>query len=396
MYWRARLLWRLLSPQPAAPLHCSPTEVIKSCRFLGRAEVALADTLTMLSGVPAGTPLWLPLARRDAGDAVSGQLQLRFVWEVTARSLLTIKLHALERVLAQRQEILAALQPVPPAVVRAWAPPDSGAVQAEAAERTARGGVMGAGVNLFGVDNELGMSGARLCGAGQAGQGRHTRAAQRPARRLAGTRSTLALAPPCLTPLCPSLFMQARAGRSSPARSPPRCWPATRTTTTGATWWPRCSRRAGSRRAAASWWRSGMGSSSQLGCWLPRDAGWPAACAAHSTRTLSRSPTCAPTPRNTCLPQRQRAAKPGGAAGAQGLPLLHHARCGAHPAAAVRCGGCCTAQPCAGAGPLPAPLLLGMLLPPTLPLPCPRLAAAAGGTRRSATPGSGLTPASLR
>jgi hypothetical protein len=45
-------------------------EVIKSCRFLGRAEVALADTLSMLSGVPAGTPLWLPLMRRDAGDAV--------------------------------------------------------------------------------------------------------------------------------------------------------------------------------------------------------------------------------------------------------------------------------------------------------------------------------------
>ena len=44
----------------------------------------------------------------------SGQLQLRFVWEVTARSLLTIKLHALERVLDQRREILAALQPVLP------------------------------------------------------------------------------------------------------------------------------------------------------------------------------------------------------------------------------------------------------------------------------------------
>lgn len=52
----------------------------------------------------------------------SGQLQLRFVWEVTARSLLTIKLHALERVLAQRQEILAALQPVP-AEVGGWALP---------------------------------------------------------------------------------------------------------------------------------------------------------------------------------------------------------------------------------------------------------------------------------
>ena len=196
---------RLASCQPQPRCH-GAAEVIKSCRFLGRAEVALADTLSMLSGVPAGTPLWLPLMRRDAGDAVrcapgsvcllthqfapvlvnsspsphasrptqpphprrpcppcrSGPLQLRFVWEVTARSLLTIKMHALERVLAQRREILAALQPVPPGVVRGWAPPESGAAQAEAAERTARGGVMGAGVNLFGVDNELGMSGGWL------------------------------------------------------------------------------------------------------------------------------------------------------------------------------------------------------------------------------------------
>lgn len=163
-----RLSTHLCYPHPPTPAHtahpANATEVIKSCRFLGRAEVALADTLSMLSGVPAGTPLWLPLARRDAGDAVSGQLQLRFVWEVTARSLLSIKLHALERVLAQRQEILAALQPVQPAVVRSWAPPESGAAQAEAAERTARGGVMGAGVNLFGVDNELGMSGEWVVG----------------------------------------------------------------------------------------------------------------------------------------------------------------------------------------------------------------------------------------
>lgn len=76
-------------------------EVIKSCRFLGRAEVALSDTLAMLSGVPYGTPLWFPLMRRGGGDNVIGQLQLRFQWEITARGLLTIKLHALERVLAQ-------------------------------------------------------------------------------------------------------------------------------------------------------------------------------------------------------------------------------------------------------------------------------------------------------
>jgi len=57
-------------PQPALLPALPCAEVIKSCRFLGRAEVALADTLSMLSGVPAGAPLWLPLMRRDAGDTV--------------------------------------------------------------------------------------------------------------------------------------------------------------------------------------------------------------------------------------------------------------------------------------------------------------------------------------
>ena len=58
--------------------------------------------------------------RRDAGDVVSGQLQLGFAWDVTARSLLSLKLAALENVLAQRQEILCALSPVPAATVLRW------------------------------------------------------------------------------------------------------------------------------------------------------------------------------------------------------------------------------------------------------------------------------------
>ena len=44
-------------PRPAA-------EVIKSCRFLGRAEMALSDT--WLSSLK----IWLPLMRCDAGDTV--------------------------------------------------------------------------------------------------------------------------------------------------------------------------------------------------------------------------------------------------------------------------------------------------------------------------------------
>jgi hypothetical protein len=58
--------------------------------------------------------------RRDAADAVAGRLQLGFAWEITARSLLSLKLQALENVLAQRQEILCALSPVPPSVAYKW------------------------------------------------------------------------------------------------------------------------------------------------------------------------------------------------------------------------------------------------------------------------------------
>lgn len=80
----------------------------------------LGDTLD----VPAGTPLWFPLMRRTAADMVSGSMQLRFLWDVTARGLLSIKLAALEQVLAQRREILAALRPVPIATALKWAEPD--------------------------------------------------------------------------------------------------------------------------------------------------------------------------------------------------------------------------------------------------------------------------------
>jgi len=59
----------------------------------------------------------------------SGQVQLDITWEASARSVLTTKLRALERVLAQRQEILAALRPVPAAVVRGWEVPEQGTLQ---------------------------------------------------------------------------------------------------------------------------------------------------------------------------------------------------------------------------------------------------------------------------
>ena len=175
-------------------------------------------------------------------------------------------MHALERVLAQRQEILAALQPVPPLVVRGWAPDeDGGAVRVEAEERTAKGGVMGAGVNLFGVDNELGMSGesARVQAARQQGEadrgGGQMQGACLDGVTMPARACPLPLAPcPCPMPADLSIPpLQALAGPSSPARLPPRCWRATPTITTGATWWPRCWRQRGSPRAGAWWWHSG-------------------------------------------------------------------------------------------------------------------------------------------
>lgn len=64
----------LCHPPPHAYTRRTRAGVIKSCRFLGRAEVPLSETLD----VPAGTPLWFDLMRRGAADAVSGQLQLRW------------------------------------------------------------------------------------------------------------------------------------------------------------------------------------------------------------------------------------------------------------------------------------------------------------------------------
>jgi hypothetical protein len=81
------------------------------------------------------------------------------MWDVTARGLLSIKLHALERVLAQRREILSALQPVPPLTVAGWAAPDPTILSTT---ELAAGSVQALGISLFGVGtgNELASSGA--------------------------------------------------------------------------------------------------------------------------------------------------------------------------------------------------------------------------------------------
>lgn len=63
--------------------------------------------------------------RRSAGEAVSGSIRLSFAWDVTARSLLNLKLAALERVLAQRTEVLCMLSPTNADTALKWANEDS-------------------------------------------------------------------------------------------------------------------------------------------------------------------------------------------------------------------------------------------------------------------------------
>ena len=119
-------LWDLggtRSPKQLKELSLNSLEVIKTCRFLGRAEIPLTETLD----VPAMTPLWYPLMRRTAGDDISGRVQLRFHWDVSTKGLMSIKMAAMESVLAQRREIIAALQPVQSHEAISWRKPDQDA-----------------------------------------------------------------------------------------------------------------------------------------------------------------------------------------------------------------------------------------------------------------------------
>ena len=75
------------------------------------------------------------LRRRGPSDEVTGTVALGFAWDITARSLLLMKLATLERVLAQRVEILCMLRPTPSRSVQGWViadaqPPEADQVQA--------------------------------------------------------------------------------------------------------------------------------------------------------------------------------------------------------------------------------------------------------------------------
>ena len=56
-----------------------------------------------------------------------GSLRLAFSWDVTARSLMSLMLKALEHVLQQRREILCMLSPISPYTAITWSSPGSSA-----------------------------------------------------------------------------------------------------------------------------------------------------------------------------------------------------------------------------------------------------------------------------
>ena len=68
----------------------------------------------------AGGRRWFTLTRSTATDDVHGRIRLGFTWDVTARSLLQLKLGVLERIFAQRLEILCMLKPVLPQTALRW------------------------------------------------------------------------------------------------------------------------------------------------------------------------------------------------------------------------------------------------------------------------------------
>ena len=75
------------------------------------------------------------LRRQGPTDSVTGDICLGFAWDVTARSLLGMKLATLERVLAQRMEILCLLRPFPTHTVQHWLDMDAAAREHEPGRR---------------------------------------------------------------------------------------------------------------------------------------------------------------------------------------------------------------------------------------------------------------------
>ncbi len=95
--------------------------------FLQYVNVVFSDCVVNVLCNDAGSKTWYSLMRRDSKDAVCGRLKLAFAWDVTARSLMSLMLKALEHVLQQRREILCMLDPVSPITALTWSSPGSSA-----------------------------------------------------------------------------------------------------------------------------------------------------------------------------------------------------------------------------------------------------------------------------
>ena len=89
----------------------------------------LACTLTF--DAAAGSKHTYTLRRSGPSDEVTGTIALGFAWDITARSLLLMKLATLEGVLAQRVEILCMLRPTPSRSVQGWVEADAQAPKLE-------------------------------------------------------------------------------------------------------------------------------------------------------------------------------------------------------------------------------------------------------------------------
>lgn len=242
--------------------------------------------------------------------------------------------------------------------------------QAEAAERTVRGGMMAAGVSLFGVDNELGMSGGCMgfflfgwwaglhgCPAAKlpapsrvlllqactrfppSGRAWHPPPARRstcisshncphPSNRRGLGRAVLqggrrGAGPPRPRPQPPAPGGHGAGGAG--AHAPPRRRRGTQVGLNCLVFIYMGREGAGGRCALSL-----LGTGGCCRCW--------AGCEVRGARCYPHTHWSAPPPSRHLFAfvQRQRAAQAGGVAGAQGLPALHHACAAAHPAAQVR------------------------------------------------------------
>lgn len=96
----------------------------------------------------AADPTWYMLTRRSGQQHITGQIKLAFEWTFTREAILQLEVVELERILAQKLEVLAMLQPLPSNKVAELLPDSQaarGATSASSATAVAGGSGMAAG-----------------------------------------------------------------------------------------------------------------------------------------------------------------------------------------------------------------------------------------------------------